>query len=164
LKKRLKRFLAFVFSFQFSKLLILFETAIVAYLTRAGIHLAWGCINKGFNSSLPWVATMMFLCMGGLRGVRSILLQQKQSRAGGKNQIHWLGIEWRCANMKITDRLQALLSVKSIVTIILTLVFAYLSITDTASETFMSVYLTVVAFYFGTQYQKTKEALEDTEE
>jgi len=66
--------------------------------------------------------------------------------------------------LKITDRLQALLSVKSIVTIVLTLVFAYLSITDTVSETFMSVYLTVVAFYFGTQYQKTKEALEDTEE
>jgi len=59
----------------------------------------------------------------------------------------------------ILTRIQNLLSVKSIVTIILTVVFAYLSITDGVNETFMSVYLTVIAFYFGTQYQKTKEAL-----
>jgi len=59
----------------------------------------------------------------------------------------------------ILTRIQNLLSVKSIVTIILTLVFAYLSITDGVNETFMSVYLTVIAFYFGTQYQKTKEEL-----
>lgn len=59
----------------------------------------------------------------------------------------------------ILTRIQNLLSVKSIVTLVLTAVFAYLSVTGTNNETFMSVYLTVIAFYFGTQYQKTKEEL-----
>ena len=59
--------------------------------------------------------------------------------------------------MTILERIQNLLSVKSIVTIILTVVFAYLSVTGGAGESFMSVYIMVVSFYFGTQYQKTKD-------
>lgn len=48
-----------------------------------------------------------------------------------------------------------LLKVKSIVTIILTLVFAYLSITGVISgEQFLTIFSVVIAFYFGTQYQK----------
>lgn len=52
-----------------------------------------------------------------------------------------------------------LLKVKSIVTVILTLVFAYLSITGAISgEQFLTIFSVVIAFYFGTQYQKGQQA------
>ena len=51
-----------------------------------------------------------------------------------------------------------LLKVKSIVTIILTLVFAYLSITgEISGEQFLTIFSVVIAFYFGTQYQKGQQ-------
>ena len=53
------------------------------------------------------------------------------------------------------ERLTKLLAVKSIVTITLTLVFAYLAIRGTISgEQFQIVFTTVIGFYFGTQYEK----------
>jgi len=58
------------------------------------------------------------------------------------------------------ERLQKLFSVKSIVTILLTLVFCYLAIIEKLSTEFMGVYTTVIAFYFGTQ--ATKEIAEKT--
>ena len=58
-----------------------------------------------------------------------------------------------------------LLKVKSIVTIILTLVFAYLSITGTISgEQFLTIFSVVIAFYFGTQYQKGQQETNNNEE
>lgn len=61
---------------------------------------------------------------------------------------------------KIT--IQNLLTVKSIVTIVLTVVFSYLSVVGRISgEQFLTIFSVVVAFYFGTQYQKGKE---DTDE
>ena len=61
----------------------------------------------------------------------------------------------------IMKRLAALLSVKSIVTIVLTAVFAYLSIVGVVSGTdFLTVFLMVVSFYFGTQSQKVQDAIE----
>ena len=54
---------------------------------------------------------------------------------------------------KIT--VQNLLTVKSIVTIILTVVFSVLSMNDRISgEQFLNIFSVVIAFYFGTQYQK----------
>ena len=50
-----------------------------------------------------------------------------------------------------------LLSVKSIVTLILTVVFAWLAIRGTVGQDFMTVYTVVIAFYFGTQGQKAKD-------
>ena len=50
-----------------------------------------------------------------------------------------------------------LLSVKSIVTLILTVVFAWLAIQGTVGQDFMTVYTVVIAFYFGTQSQKAKD-------
>lgn len=48
-----------------------------------------------------------------------------------------------------------LLKVKSIVTIILTGVFAYLSIIGTVDgQQFLTVFSMVMAFYFGTQHEK----------
>ncbi len=59
----------------------------------------------------------------------------------------------------IIKRLGNLVSVKSIVTLVLTAVFAYLSITNQISEQFMLVYTVVIAFYFGTQSQKVQDAI-----
>ena len=56
-------------------------------------------------------------------------------------------------------RLASLCSVKSIVTLILTGVFAYLSITKMISQEFMMVYTVIIAFYFGTQSQKLQDAI-----
>ena len=53
------------------------------------------------------------------------------------------------------NKLAKLIDVKSIVTLVLTAVFAALSLTDKLSaEQFQTVFTTVIAFYFGTQYQK----------
>ena len=63
-------------------------------------------------------------------------------------------------NEKVVKRLAALLSVKSIVTILLTGVFAYLAIIGEISQEFMMVYTVIIAFYFGTQTQKISDAVE----
>ena len=56
------------------------------------------------------------------------------------------------------DRLIKLLSVKSIVTILLTLVFSYLSVIGQINqEQFMTVFTVVIAFYFGTQAEKNSK-------
>lgn len=53
------------------------------------------------------------------------------------------------------DRLNKLLSIKSIVTILLTFVFCYLSIVRVVPvELFLSVFTVVISFYFGTQATK----------
>ena len=52
-------------------------------------------------------------------------------------------------------RLSNLLCVKSIVTILLTLVFGYLTITNRVSgQDFLTIFSVVIAFYFGTQGQR----------
>ena len=61
---------------------------------------------------------------------------------------------------KIVKRVANLLSVKSLVTLILTAVFAYMAVTNQISQDFMTVYAVVIAFYFGTQSQKVQDALE----
>lgn len=54
--------------------------------------------------------------------------------------------------------LAKLIDVKSIVTLILTVVFAVLSLEEKISaEQFQTVFTVVISFYFGTQYQKNKE-------
>ena len=48
-----------------------------------------------------------------------------------------------------------LISIKSIVTLILTCVFAYLSVVRVVSaDQFLTVFATIISFYFGTQYEK----------
>ena len=54
----------------------------------------------------------------------------------------------------LKKRLANLLCVKSIVTIVLTAVFAYLAITGAIGQDFMTVYTVVIAFYYGTQAAK----------
>ena len=53
------------------------------------------------------------------------------------------------------DKMKKLLTVKSIVTIILTLIFSYLSVSKVITgEQFLMIFTTVIAFYFGTQSEK----------
>ena len=63
-------------------------------------------------------------------------------------------------NEKIIKRLGNLLSVKSLVTLTLTAVFAYMAVTGQISQDFMTVYAVVIAFYFGSQSQKLQNALD----
>lgn len=60
----------------------------------------------------------------------------------------------------IIKRLGNLLSVKSLITLTLTVVFAVMALRGTISQDFMTVYAVVIAFYFGTQSQKVQNALE----
>ena len=53
------------------------------------------------------------------------------------------------------ERLQKLLCVKSIVTLVSTAVFCYLSVTGAIGpDLFMTVFTTIIAFYFGVQATK----------
>ena len=61
----------------------------------------------------------------------------------------------------IIKRLSYLLSVKSLVTLVLTGVFAFMACTNQISQDFMTIYAVIIAFYFGTQSQKTQELLDD---
>ena len=55
------------------------------------------------------------------------------------------------------NRLSNLLTVKSIVTIALTAVFSALALRGSISGTeFLTIFTTVIAFYFGTQTEKRK--------
>lgn len=54
-------------------------------------------------------------------------------------------------------RLSRLLCVKSIVTLILTLVFALLALRGTINQDFMTIYAVIISFYFGTQTPEVKE-------
>ncbi len=61
-------------------------------------------------------------------------------------------------------KIAKLIDVKSIVTFILTGVFAYLSVTGVVNgEQFLSVFIMIISFYFGTQAAK-KEANEEGKE
>ena len=56
---------------------------------------------------------------------------------------------------QVKERLSKLLSVKSIVTMVLTAVFAYLAVSGAISgDQFLTVFTVVIAFYFGTQAEK----------
>lgn len=61
-------------------------------------------------------------------------------------------------------RLANLISVKSIVTIVLTGVFAYMATVGKISQDFMTIYTVIIAFYFGTQSQKIQDAVDTNEE
>jgi len=66
-------------------------------------------------------------------------------------------------NEKIIKRLSALLSVKSLVTLVLTGVFAYMAVEGKISQDFMTIYAVIIAFYFGTQSQKIQDTLDGGE-
>lgn len=56
---------------------------------------------------------------------------------------------------ELLNRLDKLLTIKSIVTVVLTGIFAYLAVRGIVSgEQFLVIFTTVIAFYFGTQAKK----------
>lgn len=55
-------------------------------------------------------------------------------------------------NEAIIRRLGNLLSVKSLVTLTLTAVFAVMAAREAISQDFMTIYAVIIAFYFGTQH------------
>lgn len=56
------------------------------------------------------------------------------------------------------ERIAKLIDVKSLSTLTMVGVFAFLSVTgDISSEQFLTIFTTVIAFYFGTQAGKKKE-------
>ncbi len=63
-------------------------------------------------------------------------------------------------NNVIVKRLGALMSVKSLVTLVLTGVFAYMACTGQISQDFMTIYAVIIAFYFGTQSQKVQDVVD----
>ena len=63
-------------------------------------------------------------------------------------------------NETIIKRLGTLLSVKSLVTLALTAVFAWMACTGEISKDFMTIYAVIISFYFGTQSQKMRAAME----
>ena len=54
----------------------------------------------------------------------------------------------------IPEAVAALMNVKSLVTIALTIGFIVQSVRGHLTNEYSSVYLVVISFYFGTQYQK----------
>ena len=61
----------------------------------------------------------------------------------------------------IIKRAANLLSVKSITTLVLTVVFAYMAVAGEISQDFMTIYAVIIAFYFGTQSQKVQDAVDE---
>lgn len=54
----------------------------------------------------------------------------------------------------VVTALSKLLNVKSLVTIALTIGFIVMEVRGNLTTEYQSVYLVVISFYFGTQYQK----------
>lgn len=62
---------------------------------------------------------------------------------------------------QLRKRLANLVSVKSLVTLVLTAVFAYMATAEKISQDFMkTIYAVVISFYFGTQSQKVQDAVD----
>lgn len=63
------------------------------------------------------------------------------------------------------EKLSNLIDVKSIVTIALTILFIVLAIKGVIdSNAVVTIFTTVIAFYFGTKYQQTKDDLSNNKE
>lgn len=65
---------------------------------------------------------------------------------------------------QLKKRAANLVSVKSIVTVVLTIIFSVLAIRrDITGQDFLTIFLIVISFYFGTQSQKVQEAIDGKE-
>lgn len=58
---------------------------------------------------------------------------------------------------KVANRIVNLLTVKSLVTLVLTVVFAFLALKGAVDQDFMTIYAVIIAFYFGTQSRKNQD-------
>ena len=60
-------------------------------------------------------------------------------------------------NETISKRVGNLMSVKSLVTLALTAVFAVMTVRQAISQDFMTINAVIIAFYYGTQSQKVQD-------
>lgn len=66
--------------------------------------------------------------------------------------------------MEVLKKIAKLIDVKSIISISTTFVFCFLALREVLSpEIFISVYSIIIGFYFGTQYSKVQNSLEEKE-
>lgn len=66
---------------------------------------------------------------------------------------------------ELLKKIAKLIDVKSIISLSLTFVFCYLALGKFVPiEIFISIYSIVIGFYFGTQYEKTKNKIEENKE
>lgn len=56
------------------------------------------------------------------------------------------------------EKIAKLIDVKSIVTLLLTVVFCALCVMGTLPTEFLTIYTVIIGFYFGTQSQKRAES------
>lgn len=63
--------------------------------------------------------------------------------------------------ISVIEALAKLMDVKSLVTIALTIGFIVMAISNSLTSEYQSVYLVVISFYFGTQYEKKKNETTD---
>lgn len=61
------------------------------------------------------------------------------------------------------EKLSNLIDVKSIITILLTIVFCVLTLMGRISQEFLTIYTVIISFYFGTQYQKNNSNKKESE-
>lgn len=59
--------------------------------------------------------------------------------------------------VSVINALAKLMDVKSLVTIALTIGFIVMAVQNRLTSEYQSVYLVVISFYFGTQYEKKKQ-------
>lgn len=60
------------------------------------------------------------------------------------------------------EKLAKLINVKSIITILLTIVFSYLSISgDIQPDQFMTIFTVIISFYFGMKTEKNNNSKDD---
>lgn len=59
--------------------------------------------------------------------------------------------------VSVINALAKLMDVKSLVTIALTIGFIIMAVQNRLTSEYQSVYLVVISFYFGTQYEKKKQ-------
>jgi len=61
----------------------------------------------------------------------------------------------------IKEKISKLINIKSIITLLMTIVFSCLSLNGSInSDSFMNIFLIVIAFYFGTQTEKKNSEME----
>lgn len=66
--------------------------------------------------------------------------------------------------MEILKKIAKLIDVKSIISIATTFVFCYLALRQFLTpEVFISVYSIIIGFYFGTQYSKVQNTLDNSD-
>lgn len=111
------------------------------------ISLSPSCVLIIINIAVFSFLTIVFICLG---------IIHRKSDSDKENFT---------VKETLKERLNSLLTVKSIVTLILTEVFAYRAIACMIDQQqFMTVYTVVIAFYFGTQVQKNQDAAKNVKE